>query len=892
MAKTRTTSSRPSASARPAAPRRTAEAPERELLSFVPEKFRSAAWIVVLLLSLIIFFGGVIFGGEYFASNDNISWESYRPYLNQVAEKGESPQWMPYIFSGMPGFAAYMVTGERSWDVSMWVLNTTNSIFAVINGDVMRVLFFYFILGMGVFFLMRSKGVSRPISFFSAFATIFSTWIIVWIMIGHNTKPMTLAFVPWVILFLDKLIHKWSLLYAGLLILAVHYVFESAHPQTAMYGALVVGIWLVAELIASISRKESGRTVGIVRAGVIGLVAAGFAVGMGMDRILAVAEYNDYSTRGPASIIDTTSNATDAQQQYDYATNWSFDVDQTFTYVVPAYFGFGKLELEGITQGDRPTTWGNEKEPFTDAAHYMGIIVLLLGFYGIWHYRRNPFVVGLFAAGLVGLLLAYGGNMPLLYDIFYSVVPGFNKFRAPSQALVMLEFVFPILAGFGLQALLTRRSERQEAEESSKWFLRGSIAAGVFLVIGIAIKSAYVDAAASHFQGNTAVAEALYKVTVTDWVFGSLFAAAFCLLAWAYLRGKIGTSMLVFLLTALTLLDLWRIDYRAMLDNVPREDAFIVFTETDVDRFLHQDTTQFRIADYRETLFGKQNHPSYPAYHLHQHIGGYSAAKMRRYQDLMDVTAGGSTSMPGQGLTWDILNTKYIIAQQPEAPGMRTVFASQMGAGYVFENPNAMPRAWFVDRVETAPDLEVLKKIRDNAFNPWEVAYVAEPLGTEIDPPVAAQSAPPVADTNATDTTAPAATPARDYTGRRSMVRVTDWEPHGITLEVEAPGTNFLVLSEIYYPPGWQATIDGQPVETIRTNHLLRGLVVPPGKHEIRYEYHDQGFEQGKMISLILNLIMIAAIVVGVGLERRKKETETGPASAGDEATSEEKSEI
>lgn len=873
MAQSRTPNRRPASSIRTASPQRTSQEPEKELLSFVSEKFRSPAWIAVLLLSLVIFFGGVIFGGQYFASNDNISWESYRPYLNQMAEEGQSPQWMPYIFSGMPGVAAYMVTGEREWDVSMWMLNKTDAVFSFMNPDVMRVLFYYFILGIGVFFLARSKGLSRPISFFSSFAVIFSTWIIVWVMIGHNTKPMTLAFVPWVILFLDTLIKRWSLLYAGLLILAVHFVMESAHPQTAFYGALLIGVWMLTELIASLVRSERGRTLGIVRAALIGGVAAAFAFGMGVDRFNAVLEYNDYSTRGPASITDTKSTEMDAKEQYNYATNWSFDVDQTFTYVVPAYFGFGKMELEGITQGPQFVTWGNDKEPFTDAAHYMGIIVLLLGFYGAWYYRKNPFVIGMFAAGMVGLLLAFGGNMPLLYDLFYSIVPMFQKFRAPSQALVILEFVFPILAGFGLQALLARRNQGAKTEETAKRFLYGSIAAAVFLVIGVSIKSAYINAAKPKFQGNAMVAEALYNIAVVDWTIAALLIAAFCLLSWAYLRGRLKGSMLIFVLTALTLVDLWRIDYRAMIDNVPKEEAFAVFTETDVDKFLKEDKTQYRIADVRnEVLPGKANHPNYPAYHLHQHIGGYSSAKMRRYQDLMDVTAEGSTSMPGAGLGWDILNTKYVLASQPNAlGGMQPVHASTMGAGYVFENPNAMPRAWFVDRVEVAEDIDVLTKIKENAFNAWEVAYVPEPLKETIAPPATADAAAPANNATADSTTPPPA--ARDYTARKNLVNLTSWKAHEIVLDVEATGTNFLVLSEMYYPVGWHATIDGKPVETIRTDYLLRGLVIPQGKHQVRFEYRDEAFERGKTYSLILNLLMLAAIGAGVVLERRNKHT-------------------
>lgn len=860
-----------------------------ELLGFIPEKFRSLAWCVLLLLSLLIFFGGPILNNEYFNAQDNISWESYRPYLEMMDEKGESPQWMPYIFSGMPGVAAYMVTGSRSWDLSMTALHVVQDIFSVINPEVMRVLFYYFLLGLGVFFLMRWRGIRRSISFFSAFAVMFSTWIIVWIMIGHNTKPMVLAFLPWTILFLGQLIERWSLLRAALLILAVHFLFESAHPQTAFYGALLVAIWMITELVASLVGKDRERLRGVVRASLVGVAAACLTVAMGWDRMsVATSDYNDYSTRGADPLL--TQYAT-TQDPYDYATGWSFDLDETFTYIVPTYFGFGKMELDAIPQAEGqalPTYWGNAKMPFTDAGHYMGIIVLILSIYGVVRYRRSPFVLGLAIAGFVGWLLSLGGNVPILYDIFYNIVPKFSQFRAPSQSLVILEFVGPILAGFGLSALLSYAKERV-GESTANYFKYGAIAAGAFMLIVFIMKSMYVGAMSADpgiaraFQDSaTVVAEAMYGVMRTDWIISSLLAAAFCLLAWAFLKGKIKGSILIASVIALTILDLWRVDAKAMHENVPHEQAFSVFAETDADLFLKKDTSVYRIANVAT------GHPNYPARHLHQHIGGYSAAKMRRYQDLMDATAQGSTSYPGPGVAWDILNTKYLVAPQPMEENNREVLKS--AGGNVYLRTSAMPRAWFVDRVEVLEDSVVLDRIKTNAFDPRTVAYVPEKLETTIEPirdrepvksgdsvtPVTPRSGDSLAPADSTiDTTAPPrAAGDEPYDDKR--VRVTKWEPHHIEIAADATGSNFLVVSEMFYPVAWHAFIDGKPVETIRANYLLRGIIVPPGEHTITFEYKSENHETGKTISLIVNLIVLALLAAGIFLEmkRRKREQE------------------
>ncbi len=835
-----------------------------EPLSFVPSKFRTLGWIALILLSLLVFFGGPITRGEYMGADDNVSWESYRTYLQQVDDAGESPQWMPYMFSGMPGVAAYMVTGDRSWDISMKVLEGVQSIFSVGNPDIMRVLFYYLILGIGVYALMRWRGVRRSIAFFSAFATIFSTWIIVWIMIGHNTKPMVLAFLPWIILFAGLLIDRWSLLWAGLLILSVHFLFESAHPQTALYGAFTVGAWLLTELVYAMKQENKHRLPGVLRAGVIGIVAALFAVGMGWDRVSVSLEYNDYSTRGADPLLEEFSPT---QDPYDYATAWSYDVDETFTYVVPTYFGFGSLELAvpGRPEQPYPTYWGNELAPFTDAGHYMGIIVLILALYGLWRFRGSPFAVGLGIAGLLGLVLSWGGNFSLLYDLFYNVVPLFGKFRAPSQSLVMLEFVGPILAGLGLTALVDQATRpAEENRKLSKNFLYLSGGAVVFGLLVFALQGTWTSAMASDpglmgtYQGAVpdVITEGAFSIMRTDWLLSALLAGLFGFLAWRYLLGRMKGTILIIAVIAMTAIDLFRIDARAMHKNEPKEQLFSVFNETSADLFLKQQEGTFRIAD-------RTRHPSYPAFHLHQHIGGYSAAKMRRYQDLMDATAQGSTSMPGPGLAWDLLNTRYLISPQPVAPTDRLVHEG--AGGNVYERPTAMPRAWFPARVEVKDDREILQMISKNAFDPAEVAFVPDALGVDLNAVIAK--------TTQEGGGMPEEGSAADTVLQETATaEVTSWAPHALSIKTSTKDDRLLVISEIYYPPGWKAYLDGNPVETIRTDYLLRGVIVPAGEHLVEFRYESESHDTGVMISLILNIFLLGMIALGGFYEYRRRQ--------------------
>lgn len=867
--------------------------PTTSPLAGVPTKFHATIFIGLILLALLIFFSDVIFGGKVFNASDNISWESFRPYLAMMDQKGEIPHWIPYIFGGMPGFASLLVTGNRWWDLIMKSILVGENIFGVVNYPVMRMVMYYFLYGLGMYLLMRSKQAARSTALFVSLAAIFSTWIIIYIMIGHNTKIMVLMTFPYIFLCLEQLIKRWSLLYAALLIIAIHILVESAHLQTAFYGACAVGIYLLFELIGTALAKEN--VTNVILAGLTLLVAGGFAYGMGLDRNLAVQEYLPYSTRGSAAISTTSDaqqpggTASEAGHGYDYATNWSFSPEEVITYLVPAYFGFGKANYSGPETNNQPqqiqTYWG--QMPFTDAAHYMGISVLILGLFGAWMNRRNRFVQALMVIGFFGLLLSFGKNLSLLYDLFYYWVPSFNKFRAPSQSLVLLEFVFPILAGYGIETLLAMH-RAGDNPRSDKTVLYATVAFGIFTFFGVVgqsmIKGGYMSslaAARNTGQYPGSIQEFIFNMMITDWIVCGLIGVATLLLMYFYMKGRLTPTILKGSLILLLVVDLWRVDYRPM-EALPEREVMSVFDPTDVDTFLKADKEKFRIMDLTR-------HPNYPAYQFEENILGYHSAKLRNYQDLLDVAGNGD--MPTAPLAWHLLNTKYIIAEAPLGGSLRTVFTSRQKKAVVLQNDSAMPRAWFVNRTEVADGRTVLQKIHDGAFNPWDVAYLKTALATPVDPAgnvLASAGRPAVDSTGRLAAALPDSTANRSggagssnalATSVKGTVTITRYEPLHIAMEVTAPGptSNFLVISEINYPPSWRATIDGHPADLIQTDYLLRGLVVPAGKHTIEMNYVSPGFETGKYASLGLNLVTLAALVIGAIVERRKHPEDPDP---------------
>lgn len=867
----------------PKAPRRTST-DIGSPMDKVPTKYHTPIFIGFILLTIVIFFWGEIFGGRIFAASDAISWQSFVPYLEMMAKKGEHPFWIPYIFSGMPAFGAYLVTGDRWWDISMMMVGWSEHIFSALGRDyyTMRVIFHYLIYGIGMYLLMRSKKAARSTAALVAVSAIFSTWVIIYVMIGHNTKIMVLMTFPFIFMCLEQLIKRWSFLYAGLLILAVHVMMEANHPQTAMYGAFAVGVYLLFELVGNLVGKESKLAVGVLRAGAILAVAGAMAYGMGIDRYSAISEYTPYSTRGAKAMKIDSMNAdketADGGHGYKYATDWSFSPEETITYLVPSYYGFGKVKYSAGAGSEAQTvsTYFGQM-PFTDAAHYMGMAILVLGLFGAWMNRSNRFVQALVVVGIFGLLLSFGRNgITFVYDFFYYNLPNFNKFRAPSQSLVMLEFVFPILAGFGLESLIAMRKsgDNPKADKTILYSLIGFVSVMLIGLIGLSIaKAGYMDAITSSAQNQsghlTQLKDFIYGMAQSDWTFSIIFGGGTLLLMYLYVRAKINPTLFKILLAVIILWDLWRIDMRPF-ETYDQEQAYAIFQSTDIDDFLNKDTTVYRIMDLSVS-------PNYAARHFHENILGYHAAKMRSYQNLLDFTGQGN--VPETRLAWDILNMKYVVAQGALDQSMTPVFQSQSRSGIIVsENPNALPRAWFVNRVEVATDEKVLEMIGDTtyrttgklAFDPRDVAWVKEKLSAQIDPvgyaPSAATDSAAAGDSTRTPTAA---------TGKGS-VTVTRHEPLHLAFDVDAPGptNNFLVVSEINYPPGWRATIDGKPADIVQANYLLRGIVVPAGKHTIEMNYVRDGFATHKMIVLALNVAMLALLGYGAWHYRRRPEEE------------------
>jgi hypothetical protein len=550
---------------------------------------------------------------------------------------------------------------------------------------------------------------------------------------------------------------------------------------------------------------------------------------------------------------------------------WSFSPGEMMGFLVPNYYGFGKLEydveansgtlLAQMVSQDRehklPTYWG--QKPIEDSPPYMGILIFFLGIFGIIANRKNVFVRFLTFLSLFALLLSFGYTLPILYDFFFYNVPMFNKFRAPSMILALVHFAFPILAGYGLSSIIGWVREGITAEQKKKInYLM--IAVGAFFLIAViynvGFESNYKSAVLSskfvnqqimpslpqqyQEQFKTEYSDFIWSEMLSDWYTNAVLMLIAGGLIFLFAKKRIKGVVLMTGLIAILVFDLWRVDARPMdIREVALTDK--VFSQKDWIDFIKQDKQEkFRIADFVSPT------PNAAAYWLLENVNGYHSAKLRVYQDLLDVTSGGSTSNLTNPFVWKLLNVKYIIDSR-QIPGLQPVFQSRQEQAYVYLNPGYMPRAFFVDSVAVEKPLNILEKMKYSPgvnpnFDPREVVFVEEKLGKTI-----------------------------DTVGEGASVKVTDYRNESITIKAKATGTNFLLLSEVYYPK-WAAYVDGKEVDIIKSNYFMRGIVLPAGEHTVEFKLKSEKFEIGKTASLATNSVVIVVLLYALFMLWRENE--------------------
>jgi hypothetical protein len=851
----------------------------------IPERFQHLAAIALLFLSLVVFFNQLIFSGKMFTDVDILASQAFLTFVNDANQQGVFPLWNPYIFCGMPSYGSLTVGGERLFDISAQVLGKTSNFFSyiILNPSEGWVLFYYFVFACGIYLFTYQKVKGKFPAFIAAFSATFSMYIIIWVMTGHNTKIAVMAFFPYIFYTIERLREKFSWLLALLLVLFIRFAYLPSHIQMIFYIYLTLGVYFLFFLIRSLLKKKdpeggagkSSEWKGLVRTGVVVVLASALAFAMDSDKYLSVLEYNPYSMRGSNAIVSTPQPGDTKTVQggldYDYATSWSFAPGEILTWLVPSWYGFGQVDYKGFFTNNQEASvnfyWG--PQPFTHGPQYMGLIVLILAVIGFMKNRKDPFVQFLGFMIVFSLLIAFGREFSLLYDLMYRYFPMFNKFRIPSMILVLIQIFVPILAAYGVASFIRERNELRGAElqKRKKSILVGAgVLVGIFLLLSLMFESLLprqaIQNVLSYFmryslprdrvieqflrqvpsQPLTEASSALTKMATTDMYIAIVLLIGTFGALYYFIQNQMKYTTFIVILTLVIGFDLWRVDVKPMEphDKSVRQQAFVT---PEYIKYLQRDTTLYRVLEFQN---GRPPYNNMLAYWRIQSAYGYQGAKMRAFQDMDDVIGMGNPML------WGLMNVKYIITDTPDS-------SATLGLVYngpdmkVYGNRFSLPRAFFVNRYEVADGLTILNKIKDMAFNPREVVYFME------DPKISVEPVHPAA--------------AAD---------IVHYGIQDLEVNVKTGGNNLLVLSETYYPVGWKAFIDGKETPIYRANYLFRAVVVPPGAHKLQMKFEPKGFYLGKNLSLVANLIVLGGLgFLGLDYWRKRRKPKQPDAQVG-----------
>jgi hypothetical protein len=810
-------------------------------------------FIGIIAFAILLFFWKGVFEGKIFASADNLSPLSFKPFLDDAKAQGIYPLWIPYIFMGMPSLASLTAAIPAVHNIFSYIWDTAFAAFA--GGNLFALtLPYYFLFAISLFFYARYKFKNNLIALYCALMGVFATGIIQLIIVGHHTKMMTFSFFPLIMLFLDKLIDSEdenrykTILNFGFLAMLVFLQLHFHHIQMLFYSYMMIGIYIVYRVIFSLIKKIEIKK--IVRAFVLLIVAIIFAVSMDADIILSVKEYNKYSMRGESSIVSKSDpqKKDDKPLSYDYATNWSFSPGEMLTFVVPHYYGFGSVEVNGQRSN---LYWG--QMPFTDSPVYFGVITFLLAVIGVFlNFRKNNFVQALTVIIVFFMLLSFGRTMPVIYNLFYDHVPFFSSFRAPVMIHYYIDLAFVVLAGFGLKSILDVYKDEAGKEKLKKMsMVLGSLAALMLLISVFGFENSYTNSIANSplvdklkSQGANAqqitqyikqISSIAYKNVVSDLMLHSFLLLIVIGMLYLLSIKKVTVQMFMLVAIVIALFDILNISGKTMhWDEKSQKDSFVA--ETDYSKWIlnkEPETYKYRVAEFSRGQLETSNNLAYYRFHS---FNGYQGAKLRIYQDAVDVAGGDNPFLLG------LANVKYVISDSPIKDTLSYVEAYK-GKSIVYINKFAMPRAFFANEYKVETGLNILQNIREAKFNPYQTAFLEKEINQKID---------------RADSTA--------------YAKITKFDIHNIEYEVNATGNNLLVLNEVYYPAGWKASIDGKETEFYKTDYLLRSVVVPAGKHKVEFTFHPDTYFTGKSISIGANLVLIFIIFAGaVGVYRTRK---------------------
>jgi len=758
---------------------------------------------VILLTILPLFFlYRMVFFGEIVTTNDELERHPINEWRdNYIEQYDDVPQWYPNLFSGMPSYGGYIYTNG---DPTKFIRSN------ILFNPGLKIWFYLSLSGIGMFVLLQLFKIGRTSALFGSVISAITPYAFGLINAGHLNKIFAMAYIPWVIAAALYFINSPTLKALLMLSLATALQLWANHPQVAYYTWMVIGFYYVWILLSSILSKtySTKRSLYPLFGIIIGIAIALFMVS---DPYVDIYKFQEHSNRGAISVLDQ-SGQTEAGTKWKYATQWSFHPKEMLSFIYPYHFG-----LQNTSNLERGAYWGYM--PFTQSTHYVGLVVLIFAILGVLLKKPDRSELIFLVITILILITGFGSFFSILYKPFFSLLPFFSKFRIPSMIYMLLAITIPFLGAKGLDRFMKGYKDGVVIKKIS-YVLGGLTAVTLLLFMFGDLVFSFSGSGDARYDPITI--SKLQSARIELFNKGLMLAISICIglagLVYALTQKKINATIFNYALIGIAIFDIWIVNSEFMNIKPPFKMDRNFRNNTLVD-YIIKDKGHFRIFPADE--MGSNRY----SYWNIESIGGYRPIKLRNYQDLMDARGFSRPKV------LDMLNVKYVVTNKRiNNPNYKKI----KEVNGLYENKNVLPKSWIVGQIKDVnSQRESLMETLLSGFDPRNKAIVYGYRGSDMPEEV------------------------------KGVVTIKTRNENRIELLSTSDTGGLLVLSEIYYEPGWKATVNGKETPIYQTNHVLRSVEIPKGTTEVIFEYDKTNWQRTRLLSrfsLITVILILGAL--------------------------------
>ena len=772
---------------------------------------------VLLFLALSLFYFAPQMEGKALSMGDITQYEGMAHDIKQMQAEGEDPQWTGNAFGGMP---AYMINIEYP---SMLIKNWSSALAGLMGRPAVLI----FLALVGFWGMLLLWGVNPLVAIVPAIAYGFSTYSILIIGAGHITKMFAFAYAPLLVGGVAYTLRGGRLVLGGLLsALFAALQIGANHPQITYYFAFVILALWINSLVLAIREKTIPH---FVKATLVLVVAAFVAVGANLSSLYYTAEHQPDTTRGGSALAEEGSSGENSDGlDIAYATAWSYGRTESLNMFIPNLMGglsAGGFASDGVVAdalrpyGARslatslPAYWGDQ--PGTAGPTYLGAAALFLALLGMFLLkgREKWWLLGV---SVFAILLAWGSNLMWFTELMFKILPAYDKFRAVSTALVVVQWSVPMLAALVLWRIVRGEYGKDELLRGIAWAagITGGVALVVWMLGGQMFSFSSPTDARLGLPADIVLAMEQERAlmlradALRSLIMVLIAAGTVALFAW----DKIKRTALLVLLGALVTIDMVGVDSRYLFwdDFVEPAKTEIVPTEANL-QIMEDKELGYRVANFAVSTFNDAT-TSY----FHRSVGGYHGAKLSRYDDLIRYQL-----QRGNPEAYDMLNTKYFIVDNDGVTGPEVML-----------NEGANGPAWFVSEIAVATSAKEEMALLDEVDTEY-TAIVSTEYAEQL----------------------------KDVTLSEGEVELVKYKPNNLVYRTSSAEGGLCVFSEIYYDKGWKAYIDGREADYLRVDWLLRGMIVPAGNHTIEWRFRAPMFDLLEGVTLCFSLVILGGLL-------------------------------